>query len=431
MIKINSLLDELYSKKQDKIKYNLKNIKHLAMLLSNPEKKFSSIHIAGTNGKGSTAAIIESILRNSGYKTGLFTSPHLVHYNERILINGKPISNNDIVNIYSSIKQKIENYWQLENLPSFFELTTAIAFKFFSEQELDFAIIETGMGGRLDATNIIQPLLSIITKIDYDHTKTLGNTIEKICYEKAGIIKKNTPLLFHNNDTLCNKIISSKALEKNARIINHNHKVKINLLQTNLAHQLLSIRLNGANIKVKFPLLGKHQLNNLLLALKAALFLRSSGYCIDDESILQGLKNVDWNGRCQIINNLPLVIIDGAHNSDGVKSLVKFLNDYKLNKKKKSILIFGVLRDKPYKQMLEMLLPFFKLVILTEPANERKLNASELAKILIGKNIKFKVIAVPEDAYNYALKYSDKNDFILITGSLYLVGEILKSALID
>lgn len=369
-------------------KLGLSRIQELLKNLNNPEKSLKIIHIAGTNGKGSTAAMTSTILQEAGYKVGLYTSPHLKDIRERFLINNKKISKDDFVKYFLKTKK-------FDKKQTFFEFTTAMALLYFKERKVDFLILETGLGGRLDATNVVNPIISIITNIDLEHTQYLGNKIEKIAYEKAGIIKNKTPVITLAKGSAL-KVIKKIAKFRNSKVIipkKHNFK-------TNLKGDF---QISNSNIAVEtISLLNRLKLTN-----------------INKITIKNSLKKVNWPGRLEFKNN---ILFDCAHNAAAVKELTKYL---KKNKLKDLILVFGVLSDKNYKLMLKLLLPFTKKIILTKPSIKRALNPIILAEEIKKSKKYFLVIEDVKNALKYAKAISSKKDLILVTGSIYVVGEVI------
>ena len=334
-------------------KADLNNTIALCNALDNPQNKFKTIHIAGTNGKGSVSHFLSSILQEAGYKTGLYTSPHLLDFRERIKINGEMVSEEFVIQFTEKIKPVIE-----EIEPSFFEVTVGMAFEYFAEQKVDIAVIETGLGGRLDSTNIIHPILSIITNISYDHQNLLGNTLQEIAAEKAGIIKKNTPIIIGKTKPEIKHIFDNKAKEKNADIyfadeyfITVDSKYNDGLLDIEYTDLQ-----NNNLVHLKSPLAGKYQEENIITVLKATDILNRNGVGLSDSIIQKGIENVlantDFMGRWQILQNSPLLVSDIAHNEAGLK--VVFEQAKSLNYKK-LLIVFGMVKDKDISKAIALL----------------------------------------------------------------------------
>ena len=375
-------------------KKDIGNIIKACKILDNPQNKFKSIHIAGTNGKGSTAHMLASIFQEAGYKTGLYTSPHLKDFRERIKIDGQLISEKDTLDFILKNKNQYEKIEM-----SFFEYTVAMAFDYFANENVDIAIIETGLGGRLDSTNIISPEISIITNIGYDHTNLLGNSLEEIAKEKAGIIKKNTPVIIGRKQEETEHIFKSEAKEKNS-----------------------SIHFCRKNFNYSTDLKGEYQKENLNTALQAMKILNLN---INDDIISKGLnnvvKNTGLNGRWQTIAKKPLTICDTGHNEDGIKNNIKQLKKLKFNKLH---FVFGTVNDKDLRKILR-LLPVNAQYYFCSANIERSLNSEKLLEE--SKNFKLlgeRYESVIE-AYHSAQSNAKMDDLIFIGGSTFIVAEVL------
>lgn len=409
---MQSILNYMYSLEHFGIKLGLETITKLLHLLNNPQNKVKCIHIAGTNGKGSTTAYISQILQEAGYTVGMYTSPHLVKFNERIRVNGQEISDKDII---KSIK-KIKVVCEQNNLqPSFFECTTALAFLYFAEKKVDFAVIEVGMGGKLDATNVINPLMSIITNISFDHQKNLGSTLKKIAVEKAGIIKENGLVLTGDKNINIIKIFKKNSEKKNAKffILNHDY--------TTLKSSLKGVFFTFNNNQYSLKLLGEHQVTNACLAIQGILLLHKRGEIqVSLSQIQKGLLKTRWVGRLQILKKKPLIIIDGAHNVAGMTVVKKFVENIAHRK----VLVLAIAKDKDIPEMIKLIVPLFEQVILTQ-GNYKPASLDTLEKWISPHRIPITKIKNPVKAVEKALSLVKKEDLILITGSLYLVGDVL------
>ena len=384
----NQILKELYNLENVKFKQSLVNMKVLLKKLHNPEKNLRCIHVAGTNGKGSVCAMISSILSNAGYKVGMYTSPHLKKFNERIRINNKLSSDKEIAQYYLRVKKHVTNQ-------TFFEITTAMAFLYFKEKNVDFAVLEIGLGGRLDSTNVITPLVSIITNIGMEHTEYLGNTIEKIAYEKAGIIKKNVPVV---------TATEGKALATIKKISNQRNS------------KLIAVNNKKINYKLRFK--GEFQKQNASIAAKAIEILKNNDKIkITKYNIIDGLKNTKWPGRFQFI--AKNILIDSAHNPSGFKTLVKELKNIDYNK---LILIIGFSNDKDIKAISKIIKPKAYKTIITKSDNEKAEKPKIIQKYFNTNSI---IINNPKKALKYAKSIATNKDLILITGSIFLVGELI------
>ncbi|MDX2195290.1 MAG: folylpolyglutamate synthase/dihydrofolate synthase family protein [Cytophagales bacterium] len=401
-------------------KPGLHNIKKLCECIGNPHLSSKAIHIAGTNGKGSTSHFLSSIFMEAGYKTGLYTSPHLKKFNERIKINGKEISDEYIVNFVNQQYQNIESI-----NPSFFEITTAMAFKYFADNEVDIAIIEVGLGGRLDATNIIQPQLTLITQIGYDHADILGNTLPMIAREKAGIMKEGVPVIVSEYQPDIWPIFEEISLSTHAPIY-HTNDILISNTNDKNSYLTLSIaydKLPDITI-LHSGLAGIYQLKNLKGVICAAVHMREQGYNIADHDIINGIKNVIPNtqlkGRWQVTDNAPLTVCDVAHNVNGVANALTNLQAHTYTQ---LYIIFGASGDKDVEAMMA-LLPDTSKLILTQANNSRAVPTDDLYKIAIKNNLH----AISAKDVNMALKIAkskaERSDMILILGSIYLVAEL-------
>ncbi|MFQ5582913.1 MAG: bifunctional folylpolyglutamate synthase/dihydrofolate synthase, partial [Calditrichia bacterium] len=303
------------------IKLGLDNIKALLNAIGNPQNKWQSIHIAGTNGKGSTAAMLESILIEAGYRVGLYTSPHLVDFTERIRINRATIPQNEVIEFTLKIKPLVE---QIQ--PSFFEVTTAMAFWYFAKEKIDLAILETGLGGRLDSTNVVNPLITAITPIDFDHQKYLGNTIEKIAQEKAGVLKPGVPCVTNNRNKRICEVIRNKCADAGAKYINIFDVCFLQINSSNLEGISFDFRYSNFSLKnLALNLCGEYQVDNAALALGTVLNLKNK-INITEKNIYDGLKDVLWRGRIDLVSRKPNIVIDVSHNSSGFEKTLSFIN---------------------------------------------------------------------------------------------------------
>nr|UWI49789.1 bifunctional folylpolyglutamate synthase/dihydrofolate synthase [Clostridioides difficile] len=408
------------------IRLGLENIGKLLELLGNPQETLNIIHVAGTNGKGSVCSFISNILRESGYKVGLYTSPYLETFTERIRVNGENIPQEDVARIIGLIKEKIEvMVSQGYAYPTEFEVVTAMAFYYYSEQKVDFVALEVGLGGRYDATNIItKSLVSVITSISLDHTGILGDTIEKIAYEKAGIIKENGVVLVYDQTDEAKDVIKSVCKEKNAKYIEVNFD-NMNIKKSNINSQVYDCNVMGEVYNnLEIMLIGEHQIDNSILAMSVLKYLKDTKKLdnVSEESIRKGLITTKWPGRIEKIKESPIFIIDGAHNEDGAKSLAKALDKH--FKDKKLTLLIGMLEDKDIDGVLEILMPKFSKVVTTTPNNPRAINSDilkdKILKYVSDVTSKHEI----EDAVNYTLEMSNKDDIIISAGSLYMIGTV-------
>jgi len=405
-------------------KTDLQNTLKLDNHLNNPHKKFASVHVGGTNGKGSVSHILASILQVAGYKVGLYTSPHLNDFRERIKINGHMISKNEVISFVE------ENSLFFEKIkPSFFEMTVALAFDYFARENVDVAIIEVGLGGRLDSTNIISPMLSVITNIYLDHTDLLGDTIEKITIEKAGIIKKNTPVVIGETQQNTRKIFIDKAKESGAPI----HFADMiysaeNQFFTPVNKQNLDILKNN-NFQYKnlqTDILGNYQRKNIITVLMAIDIIKEQGLYINEVQIYEGIKNVSertgFMGRWQVLGRKPEVICDAGHNADGLRYVVQQIKSIPY---KNLHFVFGVVNDKKIDQMLKIL-PIDANYYFTRANIPRALNENDLATKAFQFGLRGKSYHTVKNAFESAKNMAGIDDLIFISGSIFVVAEVLE-----
>ncbi len=388
-------------------KPGLERIKELCEFLGNPQNDLKFVHVAGTNGKGSFCAMTESILRASGYKTGLFTSPYIKVFNERMQVSGEMISKEELAEITEYVKPFAD---KMTDKPTEFELITAIAFVYFKRHNCDIVVLEAGMGGRLDSTNIIStPVLSVITGIALDHTQFLGDTVEKIAKEKAGIIKKNVPLLYGGKDDSAREVIKKRAEE----FIDVDYSL-LKIRKMDLSGTVFDFK-DRKNLYI--PLLGKYQPENACVVLSAIDILKKKGFNICENSILKGLSSVKWIGRFEILQKEPLIIFDGAHNPQGITASVESLLNYF---DEKVYILTGVLKDKDYLFIASELSKIAEKAFTITPDNPRALSAKDYSEILEKNGISSKSFDSIKDAYESAKKEAKKfNKPLIILGSLY------------
>jgi dihydrofolate synthase/folylpolyglutamate synthase len=411
----------LYSFEKFGIKLGLDRIKFICKKLANPQNSYKIIHVGGTNGKGSVCRFLQSILTTSGYKTGVYTSPHIQRFSERFIIDNKEISDSDVVLLVKKIKPIVDEMIKIENTPTFFEIVTAMAFLYFKEKKIDFAVIEVGLGGRFDATNIVEPILSVITNVTLEHQDILGKNIEDIAFEKAGIIKNKIPVITASKDSALD-IIKKIAVEKDApiNIINDKSWKKI---KGGVDWQEFLISGSLKEYFVKTSIIGEHQGENIALTIEVIEKLQMNGVYITDEAINEGIAKTVNPGRMEIVGFEPLIILDGAHNIAGVSYLKKTLNaDFVYNK---LILVLGILSDKNVKGMLEIIAPIGDVIVITKSQNKRATEPIKLKELTEKLNFKNQVIVKNkvDEAVKYALSIAKKDDLICITGSLFTVGE--------
>lgn len=408
-------------------KANLDNTIALCKLLDNPEHDFKSIHVAGTNGKGSTSHLLASILQSAGYKVGLYTSPHLLDFRERIKINGEKISEEYVVNFVEQfIVPSTENNLDL----SFFEMTVGLAFRYFADEKVDIAVIEVGLGGRLDSTNVITPELSIITNISFDHKALLGDTLELIAKEKAGIIKASVPVIIGEKQEETKNVFMDKAFAEKAPLVFASDIYK----PQNIAHKndtklvlTMDIMRNGYLVynNIESELLGLYQQKNIPTVLCAVDELKKLGYFITDITIRNGIKNVITNtgllGRWQILDTHPLIIADTGHNEAGIKEVLLQINNTPY---KQLHFILGVVNDKDISVILS-LLPQDAIYYFCQATIPRALNADELADQASAYNLKGKVYSSVKGALLSAKQNADTDDLVFVGGSTFTVAEVV------
>lgn len=402
-------------------KANLDNTIKLDEYFGHQHLKYKTIHVAGTNGKGSVSHYLASILQASGYKTGLYTSPHLRDFRERIKINGEMIEEQEVTDFIEKHKTIFE-----EIKPSFFEMTVALAFNHFARQEVDFAVIEVGLGGRLDSTNIISPILSIITNISYDHVDLLGDTLEKIAFEKAGIIKPNIPVVVGESQVESKPVFISKAKENNSPIFfaDENYSCK-GVFQLNETTQVISIQKDNTKFDIFTDLKGDYQQKNVCTVMQAIDLLRDSNISIPFPAVLDGFgwaaKNTGLMGRWQILNQKPLVICDTGHNEAGIQYVVNQIN----NTPHKALhFVFGAVNDKDIDRVL-LLLPKKAIYYFTKANIPRALNEKILMQKVAEFNLSGNCYPTVNEAYTAALYEADEDDLIFIGGSTFVVAEVV------
>jgi dihydrofolate synthase / folylpolyglutamate synthase len=403
------------------MKFGLHGIRALLISLGHPENQFSSIHIAGTNGKGSTASIIAAIFTAAGYKTGLYTSPHLVRLNERIRVNGKAISSRAVARLATALYPDVE-----KNHCTFFEAVTAIAFKYFAELKVDFAVIETGLGGRLDATNVVQPLVSVITTIGLEHTQILGTSLEEIAFEKGGIIKKYVPCVIGVKSPKAIRMLNTICAHKKARLVRV-HPNKFLIKKSFLDGLVADYYWEGKIIRnAKISLAGKHQAMNALLAIHAVeTATQQKKYIIGEKAIREGLAHIqEYSGvqaRLSVIQKNPLVLADVAHNPEAMRVLCSSLEQLHLGK---IHIVFGLMQDKNYLEVISAFRRIAKSVFVVRAHTNRSRSTAELAQEVRRVGLSAKEFRNVADGVLSALKKHD-GEPILITGSHFVVGEAI------
>lgn len=398
--------------------FGLERMEKMMEYLGNPHKKLTVIHITGTNGKGSTAMMAGSILRKAGYKTGVYTSPHLDDFRERIQINGKFISKRDVARLTQKIKPIVKKTLaETGSSATFFEVVTATALKYFFDKGVDYLVLEVGLGGRLDATNVVNSKVSIITNVDYEHTDVLGDSLTSIAKEKGGIIKNGAYVITSETKKEVLDVLGRICKEKNARLFQILKEFKIRRIASDSEKNTFSIKSKSYSYKrLMVPLAGEHQITNACMAIAAVKFLNEG---VDEKSIREGLIETHWPGRLEIVSRKPLIVMDAAHNPAATRKLVESL---RLFKYRRMILVFGVMKDKDIKEITETITPKASITIINKPKVERAAEprliqkfARKFSKTIIIKNVK--------ESIKYAKSIAKKDDLICITGSIYMLSE--------
>ncbi len=412
-------IEYIYNLRRFGMKLDLSIMREFAEIRGNPQDNFKSVHIAGTNGKGSVASAIYSILRRN-YNVGIYTSPHLVRYSERIIVNDKEISEDYIAKFVREVKPIIEKLAKENRNPTFFEVSTMLAFEYFSFMHVDFAVLEVGLGGRLDATNIVMPEITSIVTIDLDHTHILGDTIRDIAREKAGIIKPNVPIVVGENKKDAIEEIKRIAELRNAPYHNIWDETEFDDVHIDLNGLKFKAHTPISSYSIETPLPGRHQIINMLVAIRMAELLQEN-YTISHSDIEEGIKKIRWKDRFQVKRREPLLIFDSAHNPSAAKALVNTIKDVGIEE---PTFLFSILSDKSIDGFLEEISKVSSKIIVTEIDYERR--RTELKDIEAhAKNYFSKVISIKNscDALKYAMKNEKK---IIATGSIYLLGELEK-----
>lgn len=403
----------------------LDNIRELLERLGNPQDQLRVVHIAGTNGKGSTLAFLAGIFRESGYRAGRYVSPASFSYEERFRINEENISKKDLCFYMEKIKNVAEEMVK-DGLshPTMFEIETALSFLYFLDKKVDVVLLETGMGGRLDATNVVKkPIATVIASIGMDHMQFLGDTLEKIASEKAGIIKEGCPVISYDNTKEVNEVIKNKAKQMHAKVTFVN-SAGIRVLQESLNGESFSYRSSDGRWyeKIEIPLLGRHQINNAALALETLNVIKNY-YCISDFQTEDGMRKTIWRGRIEILEREPMVICDGAHNPDGAKSLLSFLQNNFTNQR--LIYIMGVLSDKDYEQMVQILAPAADKIYTVAPDNPRALSSRDLCNCISKYHQNVEERQRLAECLSEVRQKAEKDDVIIICGTLSFQNELI------
>jgi dihydrofolate synthase/folylpolyglutamate synthase len=410
-------IEYLYGLDSTNIRLGLGPISRLLDRLNTPHMSYATVLIGGTNGKGSIAAMVASILKLSGHRVGLYTSPHLIDIRERIKVNDRMITHEEMASCIDRIRERL-----VEDI-TYFEFLTAIAFLHFHRSGVDMAVLEVGMGGRLDATNVVNPLVSVISNVSLDHRSYLGNSLEKIAFEKGGIIKKNGVCITAAKQSRVIRILEEICFEKHAAFLRLGKEFNVEVRQDGT----FSYKDVGRKYKhLVCSLKGRHQIENAALAIRAIESMRLQGVAIDDEAISRGIRNTQWEGRLEILQHHPTILIDGAHNPAGISSLCRALKTEFVYEC--LILIFAVLDDKDCRNMLRKIIPFVDHLIITKPQTDRAILPANILTMASQYPVRqIEIIESSIDALQYAVALAGMNDLICVAGSLYLVGEIKKA----
>lgn len=409
-------IDYLYGLQKYGIKFGLNQTRNLLDRLGNPQERLRCIHIGGTNGKGSTGAILSSILKRHGQRVGLYTSPHLVRFTERFRIDDREVSAERIMDVFRRTRAVLDE----GEPPTFFEVVTAMGLLYFAEENVDLAVIEVGMGGRLDATNVVRPLVSVVTNVSLDHQEFLGSTLSSIATEKAGIVKEDVPVVTGARQAVVQGILKATCARKQAPLYRFGHDFRIRRkTDGSFFYQGLSHRWNG----LRTNLMGSHQFINAALAVAALEVLEGKNVLhLREDAIRSGLMNVRWPARLEILQEDPLVVLDGAHNPQGAEFLRESLK--KFFAYKDLHLVLGIMGDKDARGIMRRLLPLAKTAILTQPRYYRAANPDLLRQWARPYIQKYYIIPDPVTAIEQARLMAGPEDLICITGSLYFAGEV-------
>lgn len=405
-------------------KFDISRMYKLMSLLRDPQLNYDVIHVAGTKGKGSICAMTASILQEAGYKVGFYSSPHMIDFRERIKVNNSDISKKALINY---IKKYGSTFLSIKNV-STFEIITAIAFLYFSDLGIDIAVVEVGMGGRLDATNVVSPILSVISSISHDHTKILGNTLPEIAREKAGIIKKNKPVVISAQKQSVKNEIKKIACSQEAQLIDISEQYTYEQIKFSLEKQTFKLRQKIKNIflpedlVIELHLIGDHQIQNAITAFASIIQLIKFGYKVSEPAIQRGFSNTKWPGRFEVIREKPVIIVDGAHNLDSFRKLRDTIKKYLSNKI--ITLIFGASEDKNVVSMIKAVQPYISNYIFTKTNHPRAMEISDLETIAIKLDLKNYSTCEIEDIIPLLLDKKDKESVFIASGSIFLAAAI-------
>ncbi len=400
-------------------KFNLGRMVAFLQLLGDPHQKYPSIHIAGTKGKGSTAAMIASSLSAAGHRVGFYTSPHLQEYTERIQVSGQPIPSEELTALVEEVKPFVAQIQQLTT----FEITTAIAFLYFARQNVDIAVLEVGLGGRLDATNVITPLVSVITSLSMDHMAVLGDTLPKIAFEKAGIIKPERPVVVAPQREDARQVLEKVAQERHSPLVEVGREYGYAPLSHSLDGQTFQVwKKGGEPLELSLPLLGLHQVENAVTAYAALQAAKEQGVRVTDADICEGLRAVTWPGRFEVLRRDPPVIVDSAHNRDSARRLREALDDYLPGQP--VVLIFGASEDKDLEGIFSELMPRVSRLVATQSIHPRAMDASRLVALAEQHGCPAEAVIPVEQAITAALQLAGKDAAVVATGSLFIAAAV-------
>ena len=419
-------IDYLYALQKHGIKLALSNSITLMARLGDPHRKFRTVHVAGTNGKGSTSSFIATMLQAAGYRVGLYTSPHLVNFTERIRINNIPVTEATVVELANRVRAASRKEAGLEGTaalnPTFFEVATAMAFTCFAEEGVDLAVIEVGMGGRLDSTNVITPLVSVITNIELEHMEFLGNTLAQIAGEKAGIIKQGIPVVTGATQQEVITVIEQEAAARRAAVYRLSRDFMPGPV-TSQRGQVFDYRGIGSSFeKLRINMHGRYQVDNACLALAAIECLRNSGVIVDEPAVRRGLEQARWEGRLELVARRPDIYLDGAHNPASARKLAATVREMR-PAYGRIVLLIGILGDKDYQGISSALVPLADHVVVTKPQYSRAMDVRALAAEIQKLHGSVEIAETVPEAIAAAGRAASPDDLVLITGSLYVVGD--------
>jgi dihydrofolate synthase/folylpolyglutamate synthase len=408
------------------LKWDLKNIGAVLERLGHPERKFASVHIAGTNGKGSVAAMTASILRRAGYRTGLYTSPHLERMNERIAVNGTAVDDEEFAAAFNAVSGAVEALLAegtLPHHPSYFECLTAMALWHFAQAVLEVAVLEVGLGGRLDATNVVNPDLTVITAIDFDHERYLGHSIEQIAGEKAGILKPGVPVLSAAQHPVARAVVARRAEEVGAPLVEVEAEYRAEEVRSRDfgLHSFVAMGPDGFSMRVAPSMRGAFQVQNALVTVASVHELSRRDWRIPEQAVADGIEAAEWPGRMELVRRNPLVFLDGAHNPAGIREVVRFWQDHLSGRR--IHLVYGTVRDKAVEELTEALFPLAASVVVTQPSTPRAASVELLASLAQAHGRDVQVEPDPIIAVQSALERAGREEVVFVTGSLFLVGD--------